>query len=316
MIARGRLGRVASRIGQSALTLATVMVLVFLLVRLIPGDPVTAILGSETNEAAEAALREELGLDRSLPEQFASYVGGVLRGDLGNSAVQRGDSVSDIIVGSLPTTLAVILTGMLLALVVGISAGLGAALSPLRGVDVAVRTVVMILYATPTFLVGLLLILVFAIRLGWLPAGGWPGVFPDNLPFLVLPGLALASHLAPVIARTVRQAAIGTMNQLFMEAALARGLSRSVLNLGHVLPNSLLPVITLLGLSFGGLLTGAIIVEAVFGLPGLGSEMTKAVARRDYPVVQGIALVSACAVILGNLLAEIAYTFVDPRAKA
>ena len=113
----------------------------------------------------------------------------------------------------------------------------------------------------------------------------------------------------------MRQAAIGTLNQLFMEAALVRGLPQRVLNLRHVLPNSLLPVVTLLGLSFGGLLTGAIIVEAVFGLPGLGSEMTKAVARRDYPVVQGIALVSACAVILGNLLAEIAYTFVDPRAR-
>ena len=157
MSSRGRLGRIAGRAGQSVLTLATVLVLVFLLVRLIPGDPVTAILGSETSEAAEAALREELGLDRSLAEQFTSYVAGVLRGDLGHSAVQRGDSVAHIIVGSMPTTLAVIATGMALSLVLGISAGLAAALSPLRGVDVAVRTVVMILYATPTFLVGLLL---------------------------------------------------------------------------------------------------------------------------------------------------------------
>jgi peptide/nickel transport system permease protein len=315
VIKAGTWGRIAGKASQALLTLFTVVVLVFLLVRLIPGDPVTTILGSETTEKAEAALRLELGLDKSILEQFGDYFVGLLQGNLGHSAVQRADTVAKIILESLPNTLAIIATGMSISIVVGISLGLAAAMSPHRWVDLGVRVWAMLLYATPTFLVALLLILVLSIQLGWFPAGGWAGSYPGNFWFLVLPGLALSSHLSPIIARTVRQAAINVSGQLFMEAALSRGLSQAVLNLRHILPNSVLPVITLLGISFGGLLTGAIIVEAVFGLPGLGSEMTKAVARRDYPVIQGIALVSACAVILGNLVAEIAYTFVDPRAR-
>jgi peptide/nickel transport system permease protein len=316
MSRRAGLKRIAAKAGQSLLTLASVVVLVFLLARIIPGDPVTTILGSETSPEAEAALREELQLDLPLFEQFANYVGGLLVGDLGQSAVQRGETVASIVGASLPTTLAIVATGMLISTLVGIAAGLYAALSTMRGVDIAIRSAVMLLYATPTFLVALLLVLVFAIRLGWFPAGGWAGSYPANFWYLVLPGVALSSHLGPVIARTVRQAAIGASGQLYVEAAISRGLSTSVINLRHILPNSLLPIITILGISFGSLLTGAIIVEAVFGLPGLGSEMTKAVARRDYPVIQGIALLSACAVIVGNLLAEIVYSLVDPRARA
>lgn len=316
MTMRAGWGQAAGKAGQSLLTLASVIVLVFLLVRLIPGDPVTTILGSETSAEAEAALRAALHLDKPPVQQFFDYVAGLLRGDLGQSAVQRGDSVSGIIAGALPTTLSIVAVGMLLSSVIGISLGLAAALSPYKGVDLAVRTLVMLLYATPTFLIGLLLTLTFSIQLGWLPAGGWAGSYPENFPFLVLPGIALSGHLGPIIARTVRQAAIESSQQLYMEAALSRGLSRAVLNFRHILPNSVLPVITLLGISFGSLLTGAIIVEAVFGLPGVGSEMTKAVARRDYPVIQGIALMSACAVIAGNLLAELVYPLVDPRARS
>jgi peptide/nickel transport system permease protein len=307
--------RIFNRTGQALLTLASVVVLVFLLVRLIPGDPVATILGSETTPEAEAALRGILGLDKPLWRQFTDYVAGVLQGDLGLSAVQRGETVAHIIMSSLPNTLAIVVTGMLLSLIFGVGFGLAAALSRWKAVDLLVRTWVMLLYATPTFLIALLLILVFAIQLGWFPAGGWAGTYPENFAYLVLPGFALSGHLGPIIARTVRQSAIGASEQLFMEAALSRGLSRRALNLHHILPNSILPVITLLGISFGSLLTGAIIVEAVFGLPGLGSEMTKAVARRDYPVIQGIALVAAVAVVIGNLLAEFAYTYVDPRAR-
>lgn len=315
MTAGAGLTRAAGKVGQSALTLACVIVLVFLLVRLIPGDPVTTILGSETSAEAEAALRAALHLDKPPVQQFVDYVLGLLRGDLGQSAVQRGDSVAAIIAAALPTTLSIVATGMVLSTVVGICLGLAAALTPYKGVDLTIRTIIMLLYATPTFLIGLLLTLVFSIQLGWLPAGGWAGSYPENFPFLVLPGIALSGHLGPIIARTVRQAAIDSSRQLYMEAALSRGLSPATLNFRHILPNSILPVITLLGISFGSLLTGAIIVEAVFGLPGVGSEMTKAVARRDYPVIQGIALMSAFAVIAGNLLAELLYPLADPRAR-
>jgi peptide/nickel transport system permease protein len=223
--------------------------------------------------------------------------------------------VSEIIGRALPTTLSIVLTAMLLATLVGVGLGLAAALSPRRGLDVSVRTGAMVLYSTPTFLVALVLILVLSLSLGWFPAGGWAGSWPANLPFLVLPAVALSAHLTPVITRTVRQSAIQADGQQFVEAAYVRGLSSRALTFRHILPNSILPVVTLLGLSLGGLITGAIIVEAVFGLPGLGAEMVKAVSRRDYPVIQGIALVTAVAVVVGNMLAEVVYTLVDPRAR-
>ena len=309
------LRRVGPQAGQSVLTVAVVAVLVFLLARLVPGDPVATILGSESTPEAEAALREELKLDAPVLEQFGDFVAGLFRGDLGQSAIQRGLPVGTLIARTLPTTLAIVLAAMLISSVVGVSLGILAALTKRRAVDTTVRVWVMLLYATPTFLIALVLVLIVSIQLGLLPAGGWPGSWPANLQFLILPAVALSGHLIPNITRTVRQAAIQASQQQFVEAALARGLAPRTLSIKHILPNSLLPVVTLLGLSFGGLLTGAIIVEAVFGLPGLGSEMTKAVARRDYPVIQGIALLTACAVIIGNLLAEIAYTLVDPRAR-
>jgi peptide/nickel transport system permease protein len=315
MTSRRGLIRVGAQVGQSLLTVAVVTVLVFLLVRLVPGDPVTTILGSETTPEAEAALRAELHLDDSILGQFRDYVAGLLHGDLGTSAVERGTPVSQIISSALPTTLSIVFTAMALATLVGVTLGLTAALSRRGGVDVSVRTGTMLLYATPTFLVALVLILVFSLSLGWFPAGGWAGSWPANFTFLVLPAIALSSHLTPVITRTVRQSAIQAGGQQYVEAAYVRGLSPWALKFRHILPNSILPIVTLLGLSLGGLITGAIIVEAVFGLPGLGAEMVKAVSRRDYPVIQGIALVTAVAVVLGNLLAEVAYTVVDPRAR-
>jgi peptide/nickel transport system permease protein len=315
MASRAGWGRVARMTGQAVITLFAVVVLVFLLVRLIPGDPVRVILGIEYTPEAAAALRAELHLDGSLPEQFAAYIGGLLRGDLGESTAQRGRSVVDVIAESFPTTMSLVITAIALAVVVGITLGLLAGITKNRGVDLAVRTWSMLSFSVPTFLVALLLIFVFALTLGLLPAGGWPGVWPDNIPFLVLPGIALSAHLSTMIARTVRQGAVDVQGLQFMEAATARGLPARILTFRHILPNSVLPVLTLVGISFGALLTGAIIVEAVFGIPGLGAEMSRAVSRRDYPVVQGIALVTAITVVVSGYVVEIAYTLIDPRAR-
>jgi peptide/nickel transport system permease protein len=301
--------------GQALITVAVVVVLVFLLVRIIPGDPVKVILGVEYSPDRADALRAQLNLDKSLLEQFFLYVGGLFQGDLGESTSQRGRDVADIIGDSLPTTAAVALTGILFGLIVGVVLGLLAAISKRKGVDVAVRTWSMLTFSVPTFLVALLMILVFSLILGWLPAGGWPNKWPENFAYLILPGIALSTTMATLVTRTVRQAGIDTQRQQFMEAAFMRGLPGRVLNTRHVLPNSLLPALTLVGISFGTLLTGAIIVESVFGIPGLGAEMSRAVSRRDYPVVQGIALVSALAVVISSYVVEIAYTFVDPRAR-
>lgn len=301
--------------GQALLTIAVVVILVFLLVRIIPGDPVRVILGSEYSPEQAEALTRQLNLDRSLPEQFLLYVQALLRGDLGDSTAQPGRSVADIIGDALPATAAVALTGIVFGVVIGICLGLLAAISRRRGVDVAVRTWSMLTFSVPAFLVGLLLILGFSLTLGWLPAGGWPGTWPENFAYLILPGIALSTTMSTLVTRTVRQAAIDAQGQQFMEAAFMRGLPGRVLNLKHVLPNSLLPVLTLVGISFGTLLTGAIIVESVFGIPGLGAEMSQAVSRRDYPVIQGIALISAVVVVLSGYIVEIAYTFIDPRAR-
>ena len=243
-------------------------------------------------------------------------MGGLLRGDLGESTAQAGRSVADIIADALPATAAIALTGIVIGVTVGILLGLLAAhQQAARGRSRRCARSSMITFSVPAFLVGLLLILVFSLTLGWLPAGGWPGTWPENFAYLILPGIALSTTMSTLVTRTVRQAAIDTQGQQFMEAAFMRGLPGRVLNVKHILPNSLLPVLTLIGISFGTLLTGAIIVESVFGIPGLGSEMSQAVSRRDYPVIQGIALVSAIVVVVSGYLVEIAYTFVDPRAR-
>jgi len=315
MNARAVATRIGRMTGQALLTIAVVVILVFLLVRLIPGDPVRVILGSEYSPEEAAELASQLNLDKSVPEQFLLYVGGLFRGDLGESTSQPGRSVADIIGDALPATAAIALAGIVIGVTVGIILGLLAALTRRRGVDLAVRTSSMITFSTPAFLVGLLLILVFSLTLGWLPAGGWPGTWPENFAYLILPGIALSTTMSTLVTRTVRQSAIDSEGQQYMEAAFMRGLPARVLTMKHTLPNSLLPVLTLIGISFATLLTGAIIVESVFGIPGLGSEMSQAVSRRDYPVIQGIALVSAIVVVISGYLVEIAYTFVDPRAR-
>ena len=308
-------GRVTRMTGQALLTLSSIVVLVFLLVRIIPGDPVKVILGVEYTDEKAQALRTELNLDKSIPEQFVSYIAGLFRGDLGESTAQRGRSVVDVIFEALPTKMSVVVTGIIFGIIAGVSLGLLAAISKRKGVDLMVRAWGMLSFSVPTFLAALLLIFIFSLTLGWLPAGGWPNEWPANFAYLLLPGIALSSHLATTIARTVRQGALDASGQQYMEAALARGLPARILNFRHILPNSILPVLTLVGISFGTLLTGAIIVEAVFGIPGIGSEMTRAVGRRDYPVVQGIALLTGVTVVLSSYLVEIAYTFVDPRAR-
>jgi peptide/nickel transport system permease protein len=176
-----------------------------------------------------------------------------------------------------------------------------------------VRTLLSLMLACPPFFLGLLLILGPALELGWLPAGGWPDRWPENTRYIVLPSLALAGYLVPQIARSVRQAALDATREQWYEAALARGLSTRTLTLRHVLPNSLLPVVTLVALNIGALIAGAVVVEAAFGLPGIGQELLSAINQRDYPLIQGIVIVTALIVVVSNLLADVAYRVLDPR---
>lgn len=305
----------ASAIGRACVVCVLVVIVSFVLVRVIPGDPVTAKGGARATPEAREKLRQELGIDGSLPTQFINYVGDLGQGDLGASVVQQGRSVTAIIGETLPVTLAVILATLVISVLVGVPLGLRAAQ---RGgaTDLTVRTGMMVLLATPPFFLGLILLLVFAIDLGWLPAGGWGSSLGENLRFLVLPAVALSGFMVPLVSRTTRQGALEAAREPWAEALLTRGLSPRRITWSHVLPNTLLPIITLIGFNAGALLTGAVVVEAVFALPGIGQQLVNAVNLRDYPLIQGIALVTAVFVVLCNLVADLLYGYVDPRARS
>ncbi len=254
-------------------------------------------------------------IDQPLLRGYVDYLGGLLHGDLGTSIVQSGQSVSGIVARTLPITLELVFATMILSLCVGIPVGLMSALTRRSSVDHGTRIGLVILLATPPFFLGLLLILAFSLKWPIFPAGGWAGSWPENFRYLVLPAVAMSAFLMPQIARTVRQVARDTSRQDFIEAAIARGMSRRTVVVKHILPNSMLPVITLLGLNMGALIAGAVVVEAVFGMPGIGSELVTAVSQRDYPVIQGIAVVSALFVVFSNAAADALYVVADPRTR-
>ena len=307
-------GRVLRLVWQALVVAFVVVVITFLLVRVVPGDPATAILGTKGSDAAKDALRKSLDLDDPLYMQFLHYLENLLRGDLGESFSGGGRSVQSIIVDSLGVTLPVVAITMVISTVISVPLGLLAGLR--RGVtDVGIRATMTILLTLPPFFLGLVLLLVLALKIPLFPAGGWAGYWPDNFQYSILPSLALAGYLVPILTRGTRQAAITASQQTWMEASYARGLSPLRLAFAHVLPNSLLPVITLLGYNVGILIASAVVVEAIFGLPGIGQELVNAVNQRDYPVIQGIALATALIIIAANLLADLVVSFADPRGR-
>lgn len=298
-----------------AISVAFVVVVVtFLLVRLVPGDPASAILGSKGSEAAKAALRDALNLDEPLPEQFLSYLASLVQGDLGESFAGGGRSVAEIIGTSLVVTMPVVGLTMLISILVSVPLGLVVGLR--RGsADSVNRATMTVLLTLPPFFLGLLLLLFFSLKVNWFPAGGWAGAWPANFEFIILPSVALSGYLVPILTRATRQAAINAARAPWMEASLTRGVSMRRLALVHVLPNSVLPLIGLLGYNVGVLIANAVVVEAVFGLPGIGQELVSAVNQRDYPVIQGIALVTAVIVIVANLAADLVVDLADPRIR-
>lgn len=308
--------RVASRAAQLVAVVVGVVVVTFALIHLVPGDPALTILGQRATPESLAALRAELGENRPLPSQFASFVGDIAHGDLGTSITQTGRPVTAIIGPSLGVTFSVIAVTVVLSLAIGVPLGLLAGLMKLRAVDVSVRVLSVVLLSMPPFFLGLVLLLVVALGAGLAPAGGWGTGWPDNLRYVWLPSLGLSGYLAPVIARAVRHSAREINREQFIEAALARGLPTRAVVLRHVLPNTLLPVITLVGMNVAWLVSGAVVIEAVFALPGVGTDLVTAVASRDYPVVQGIALVAAVLVVVINIVTDLVYAVVDPRTRA
>jgi peptide/nickel transport system permease protein len=299
---------------QAVLIMLLVAILVFLIIRLIPGDPAQQVLGQKATPGAVAALRHQLGLDQPFRTQIWTYFRHLLQGNMGNSLVEQGVSVDSLVLSGLGVTLTVVGTTVLFSVGIGVPFGLWSALSRRHGVDIGIRAISILLLASPPFFVGLILVLLFSLQVHVLPAGGWSsGV--HELKFVVLPAMALSCYLAPIVIRAVRQAALQASRQQYVEATLARGISPRRAVLRHILPNSMLPLVTLIGLNIGWLISGAVVVEAVFALPGIGQVLAQAVTELDYTVVQGVATVSALVVVTANLLTDVLYGVIDPRMR-
>jgi len=286
-----------------------VLIVAFLLLYVAPGDPVMAMVGERADEATIARLRQELRLDDPLPVQFAHYVKGVATGDLGRSYITNRPIRSDIM-ERFPKTLQLAGAAMLIAATLGISLGILSARNPGGLIDRAALGLAYLGISFPVYWVGLLLVLLFAVTMRWLPAsgaGGWK--------YLVLPAVALGMRSIAFLARMTRSAMLEALNSDFVRTARAKGLSEKSVTLRHALRNALIPIITVLGLDFGSYLTGSILTETIFSWPGLGRYVVSAISRRDLPAIQGTVLFLSTVFVLVNLLTDLAYAKADPRVR-
>jgi peptide/nickel transport system permease protein len=286
-----------------------VATLVFALLHLIPGDPVQAMLGDAASPQSVAELRGRLGLDRPLHIQYAAFLEGAARGDLGVS-LRTNERVTAAIAARLPATVELALAAMLVALAIAIPAGVVSAVNAGTGIDHAATTLALVGISMPNFWLGPLLAIVFSVGLGWFPVSG-----RGTLAHLVLPAITLGAPLAAVLARMTRASLIDELGELHITAARARGLPAVRVVMKHALRNSLIPIVTVLGLQVGAVLTGAVITETIFAWPGVGRLLIQSIGFRDYPVVQGCVLFIATTYVSVNLLTDIAYAYLDPRIR-
>ena len=297
------------RLAQVLPTALLAATLVFALVHLVPGDPVEMMLGEGARAADVEALRRDLGLDRPLLEQYASFLGGLLRGDLGRS-LHSGQPVLATLAERLPATLELAVASLLVALAVALPLGIVAALYRHRAPDHLARLLSLLGVSMPSFWLGPMLILLFAIEWDLLPVSGRGG--PASL---VLPAVTLGTGLAGLLTRMVRAALAEELGRPYLLATRARGVGRTTAVGRHALKNALIPVVTVLGLQFGALLTGAIITETIFSWPGLGRLLIESIRLRDYPLLQGAVLLIALTYLLVNLGTDVVYAWLDPRIR-
>ena len=300
---------VARRVLATVPVLLGVATLVFSLIHLIPGDPAQAMLGESASPQDVAELRTRLGLDRPLLEQYGAFLTGAVHGDLGRS-LRTNQPVAASILERLPATAELGAAALLLAVVVAIPLGAAAAVWRGTAIDHAATTVSLLGISIPNFWLGPLLAIVFSVQLGWLPVSG-----RGTWAHLVLPAISLGLGLAAILARMTRATLLEELREPYVTAARARGASRFRAVVRHALRNSLIPVITLLGLQLGSVLTGAVITETVFAWPGIGRLLIQSIGFRDYPLVQGCILLIAVTYIGVNLLTDLLYGFVDPRIR-
>src|SRR6188474_2937114 len=306
------------RLAQIIPTLFFVSVLIFGLQQLLPGDPAIALAGDERDPEAVRYLREKFHLDEPIPMRYWYWASGVVKGDLGASMrIQK--PVTELILEKLPVTIQLACMAIVIALVIGITAGVVSAVKKDTWWDYGANVFALWGLSTPNFWLGILLILVFAVQLGWLPASGFVSPFEDlkgNLSAMIMPAFVLGNAIAAVLMRHTRSAMLQVLSSDYIRTARAKGLDERVVVLKHALRNALVPVITLGALGLGELLSGAVLTEQVFTIPGFGKLIVDSVFNRDYAVVQGVVLVTATAYIVLNLLADLAYFAVNPRLRS
>jgi peptide/nickel transport system permease protein len=305
------------RLLQLIPTLFLVSVLIFGLQQLLPGDPALVMAGEERDPAVIEQIRKQYRLDQPLPIQYLYWIKGVASGDLGES-MRIKQPVAELIVTKLPVTVQLATMAMLFAVLIGIPAGILSAVKKDSAWDVGANVFALWGLSTPNFWLGIMLIFLFSVKLGWLPASGFVSPFEDwrqSLATTVMPAFVLGNAIAAVLMRHMRSAMLQAMGSDYVRTARAKGLVENTVVLKHALRNALTPVITLGALEFGTLLSGAVLTEQVFSIPGFGKLIVDAVFNRDYAVVQGVVLVTATVYILLNLLADVMYVLVNPRLR-
>ena len=299
----------ARRLVLTIPVLLGVATLVFSLIHLIPGDPAQAMLGEAAPQSDVEELRRQLGLDQPLAQQYAAFLGGLVKGDLGTS-LRTGLPVTEQIVERMPATFELALAAMLVAILFSMPLGIAAAVRRGTVVDHAAMTVSLAGVSVPNFWLGPLLAIVFAVELGWLPVSG-----RGTWSHLILPAVSLGAALAAILARMTRATMLEELREPYVQAARARGVSKLRAILRHAFRNSLIPVVTLVGLQFGAVLTGAVITETIFAWPGIGRLLIQSIGFRDYPLVQGCILLIAVTYVGVNLLTDMLYGVLDPRIR-
>ncbi|SIM80807.1 ABC transporter permease [Micromonospora cremea] len=306
-----------TRAWQSALTLLLSTIVVFFGVRALPGDPALALAGEDRSPEALEAIRRHYGLDQPLPLQFAQYVERMAQGDFGVS-IRTGTPVSSMLTTALPVTVELSVLAILLATALGVGAGVLAAVRRGRPAEWVANGMALIGLSVPHFWLGLLAILYLSVATGLFPASGFVPILEDpvdNLHHIVLPAVILGTGLAAIIMRQTRSAMLDSLSSDYVRTAKAKGLRPRAVITQHALRNSLIVVVTVVGLQLGGLISGAVVTEQIFGLPGFGKMTIDAVFQRDYPVIQAVVLLTATAYIVINFFVDLLYSVIDPRIR-
>ncbi|MGF6258489.1 ABC transporter permease [Ensifer sp. LBL] len=308
------LSYLVARLLQIIPTFLLVMIFIFLLVRMLPGDPAIAMAEAKATDAQLEQIRHNLGLDQPLPMQFLVFVKNTLTGDLGRSIMLKAP-VTEVILSRLPTTIFLALYSVVLAVFLAGPLAFLAASRVNSPVDVAIRGVFQVGLSMPVFYIGLLLLTVLAAQLRWFPVGGYGRTFLANLYHLILPALSVALYTSAIILRNLRASLIEVLDAEYVQFARAKGLSPRIIMTRHVLRNALVSTVTLLGLSIGNLMSGTLVTETVFAIPGVGRLMLEAIFARDYPLIQGLTLTFAVLVSVVFLLTDVVQSWLDPRLR-